>query len=187
MFKKFIGTFSIYHLMVITFLAALGIAIKAVIVPFVHLITGPLFIPGGAIAGGLYMMFLVLSVSLTGKAGAASLCGFVQAIMVLATGVGGHHGAFTLISYTVTGLAIDLLMLAMRHRGCCRLCCFLGGMVSNLTGTLVVNVAFFALPVIPLMLVLCSAALSGCIGGLIAWSLTRQLRKIGSLGGIPNG
>lgn len=181
MIRKYINGFTVYQLMVITLLAALGIAIKAVIVPLVHLVTGPLFIPGGAVAGGLYMMFLVLSVSITGKPGAASLCGFVQAILVLITGVGGHHGALTIVSYTLTGLAIDLLMLVIRHRGCCRLCCFFGGMAANVTGTLVVNAAFFSLPAIPLLLVLSSAALSGSIGGLIAWSVTRQLMRIGKV------
>jgi len=177
--RKFVNTFSVYQLMIIALLAALGIAIKTVIVPLVHMVTGPLFIPGGAVAGGIYMMFLVLAVSLTGKVGAASLCGFVQAILVLITGMGGHHGALTIVSYTLTGLAIDLLMVIMRrHRGCCRLCCFFGGMAANLTGTLIVNAAFFALPAIPLMLVLCSAALSGGIGGLMAAAIAQMLRKI---------
>ena len=178
MFRKFINLFTVYELMVITLLAALGIAIKAVIVPFVHIITGPLFIPGGAVAGGIYMLFIVLAVSLTGKPGAAVLCGFVQALMVLVTGMGGHHGPVTIFSYSLTGLSIDLLMIIIRHKGCCRLCCFFGGMAANLTGTIIVNAAFFQMPWIPLMLVLCSAALSGGVGGILAWSLTSRLKKM---------
>ena len=179
MFKKFIDRFSIFHLMTIALLAALGIAIKSVIVPFVHMVTGPLYIPGGVVAGGLYMLFLVLAVSLTGKRGAAVFCGFCQGIMVLIIGVGGSHGALSIVSYSATGLAIDLLMVILRHRGCCFLCCFFGGMAANMTGTLIVNAAFFEMPAIPLLLSLSAAALSGGGGGVLAWSITKQLKKLG--------
>ena len=179
MIKKFIDRFSIFHLMIITLMAALGIAVKSVIVPLVHLITGPLYIPGGVVAGGVYMMFLVLAVSLTGMRGAAVFCGFCQGIMVLIIGMGGSHGALSIVSYSVTGLAVDLIMLIIRHKGCCILCCFLGCMAANLTGTLIVSAAFFEMPLIPLLLSLTAGALSGGCGGLTAWSITKQLRKLG--------
>jgi len=182
MVRKFVGKFSIYHLMIITLLAALGIAVKIPLQPLAQMITGPLFVPGGAMAGGIYMMFLVLAVSITGKVGAALLCGFVQAILVMITGLGGHHGAMTIVTYTMPGLAIDLLMLISRHRGCCRICCFFGSMVANVTGTLLVGFAFFAIPPIPLLLMLCSAALSGGLGGILAWSITKQLKKVVKIG-----
>ena len=165
--------------MVIALLAALGIAVKTVIVPLTRLVTGPLFIPGGVVAGGIYMLFLVLAVSLTKQRGAAAFCGFCQGVMVLILSVGGSHGALSILSYTVTGLAVDLVMLLLRHRGCCLLCCFLSSMAANLTGTLVVNAAFFGLPPVPLLLSLTAAALSGGFGGILAWSFTKQLRKFG--------
>ena len=179
MLKKFIDRFSIFHLMIIALLAALGIAVKSVIVPLIHLVTASLFIPGGVIAGGIYMSFLVLSVSLTGMRGAAVFCGFCQGIMVLITGMGGNHGALSIVSYSMTGLAVDLLMLILRHKGCCNLCCFFGGMAANLTGTLIVNAAFFEMPAIPLLLSLTAGALSGGFGGLLAWTITKQLKKFG--------
>ncbi|MCL2392802.1 MAG: ECF transporter S component [Oscillospiraceae bacterium] len=183
MVRKFVGRFSIYHLMIIALLAALGIAVKIPLQPLAQMITGPLFVPGGAMAGGIYMMFPVLAVSITGKTGAAALCGFVQALLVLITGLGGHHGALTIVTYTVPGLAIDLVMLLSHHRGCCRICCFFGSMAANLTGTLLVGAAFFSIPLIPLLLMLCSAALSGGLGGLLAWSITKQLKKMIKIGG----
>jgi ABC-type thiamin/hydroxymethylpyrimidine transport system permease subunit len=160
-------------------MAALGIAVKSVIVPLVHIITGPLYIPGGVVAGGIYMLFLVLAVSLTGMRGAAAFCGFCQGIMVLIISMGGTHGAFSIVSYTITGLAVDLIILILRHRGCCVLCCFFGGMAANLTGTLIVNAAFFEMPVIPLILCLTAGALSGGFGGILAWTITKQLKKFG--------
>jgi hypothetical protein len=179
MIKKLTGNFSIFHLIVIALLAAMGIAVKTVIAPLVHLLTGPLYIPGGVVAGGIYMLFLVLAVSLTGKRGAALFCGFCQGIMVLIIGAAGSHGALSVVSYSLTGLAVDLIMLILRHKGCCLLCCFFGGMAANLTGTMIVNAAFFDMPAIPLALSLVAAALSGGCGGALAWLITKQLRKLG--------
>ena len=178
MIRKFTGGFSIYQLMIIALLAAMGVAVKTVITPLAHLLTGPLYIPGGVAAGGIYMLFLVLAVSLTGKRGAALFCGFCQGIMVLIIGAGGSHGALSLVSYTLTGLSADLVMLILRHKGCCLLCCFFGGIAANLTGTLIVNAAFFEMPAIPLALSLAAAALSGGFGGALAWALTKQLKKL---------
>lgn len=179
MIKKYLAGFSIYDLMIIAILSALGIAVGAVIGHFVRIFTGPLMIPGGAVAGGIYMLFLVLCVSLTGKKSAAVLCGFVQAIIVMILGVAGNHGAMTIITYTMPGIAIFLLFAAMRHKGCCGLCCFFGCMAANLTGTFLVGWGVMALPMVPMLLGLAIAALSGGLGGLLTWSLTKQLRKFG--------
>lgn len=177
--RKLLNRFSMAELVIIALLAALGIALKSVIVPLVHIVTGPLYLPGGVVAGGLYMLFLVLATAITRKLGAATLTGFCQGIMVLVTGMGGSHGALSVVSYTLTGVAIDLLMLLIRHRGCCALCCFFGGMAANMAGTLIVNSAFFEMPLIPLVLSLAVGALSGGLGGLIANGLAVQIRKAG--------
>jgi len=57
---------------------------KTVITTLVHIVTGPLFIPGGAFAGGFYFLFIVLAAALIQKHGAATLACVVQAIS-------GHH------------------------------------------------------------------------------------------------
>ncbi len=78
MLKKLINQFSVFEMIVISLMATLGIATKPVIVPLVHMITGPLYIPGGAVAGGLYMMWIILGVGLIGKIGVATLTALVQ-------------------------------------------------------------------------------------------------------------
>lgn len=176
--KRFFARYSLFHLMAIAMMAALGIAVKSVIVPLVHLVTGPLFIPGGVVAGGIYMMFLVLAISLTGMRGAGFLCGLCQGFIVLIVGVSGSHGALSLISYSLTGLSADIVMLALRHRGCCSFCCFFGGMAANLTGTLIVNSAFFSMPAVPLALSLTAGALSGGLGGILAFAIAKRLKKM---------
>jgi len=167
--------------MVIALVAALGVAVKSIATPLAQIVTGPLYIPGGVVAGGIYMMFLVLAAAMTDIRGAASLCGFCQGIMVLVIGAAGSHGVLSIISYSLPGVAIDALYLLISHRGCCVLCCFLGGMAANLTGTLIVNTAFFSMPFVPLMLSLSVGALSGGLGGVFAWIITKRLKALNVL------
>ncbi len=170
----FIARFSIYDFVVIALMACLGIVTKPLIVPLVHLVTGPLFIPGGAVAGGFYMMWLVLGAALVKKSGAATLIALVQAIVVMGVGMLGTHGLLSLITYVVPGLAVDGVFAVSRHRGCCAGCCFAAGIAANTSGALLVNLVFFRLPLIPLLLTLSAGALSGGIGGLIAHTVSRR-------------
>ncbi len=173
--------FTLTDYILIAMIASMGIAIKVVIVPLAHMITGPLYIPGGVVAGGFYMMFLVLGTSVTRKLGTATLISLVQAVLVTVTGTLGSHGAASLFTYTLPGLCVDTLFLLMHHRGCCAICCFLGGVVANLAGGFAVNLAIFNLSLIPLLLSLSAAALSGGLGGLVAYSVSKQIRKLGVL------
>jgi hypothetical protein len=176
--NRALGTYSLFHLILIAILAAAGIAVKTVIVPLVHIITGPLFIPGGVVAGGIYMLFITLASSLTGKIGAGALCGFCQGIMVMIVGLAGSHGAFSLVSYSIPGIAADLVMLVFCRKEANMPGCFVSCMAANLTGTLIVNSAFFALPAVPLILSVSAGALSGGLGGIAAWHITKQMHKL---------
>jgi len=173
--------FTLTDFVLIAMMASMGMAIKQVIVPLTHIITGPLFIPGGVVAGGFYMMFLVLGTAVTQKLGTATLISLVQAAIVTVTGILGSHGAASLFTYPLPGLAVDALFLLMRHRGCCPVCCFLGGVVANLTGSFAVNLAIFNLSLVPLLLSLSAAALSGGLGGLVAYAVAAKIRKLGIL------
>lgn len=166
---------------ILAMLAAMGIASKVIIVPLAQAITGPLFIPGGVVAGGFFMMFLVLGTAITGKFGAALFISLIQAVLVTITGTFGSHGAASLVTYVFPGLAVELWFLVSRHRGCCPMCCFVAGLVANVAGTFAVNVAIFNLSFVPLMLSLLVAALSGGLGGLVASSIARSLEKLGIL------
>jgi len=177
--KRFLASFSVFNIIVIAMCAGLGIAVKPVIVPLVHIITGPLFIPGGAVAGGFYMLFIVIAAGLVGKRGTATLTCAVQAVLVLITGVIGSHGIMSLVTYIIPGLLVDFLLIVLRrHYACCAFCCFLSGMAANLAGTFLSNAVFFRLPFVPLMLTLLAALLSGGLGGLIAWGVIKKLRLL---------
>lgn len=166
---------------ILSMLAAVGIALKGVIVPLAAIATGPFYIPGGVLAGGFYMMFLVLGPALIGKRGAAFLVSLIQALLVTIIGTPGSHGPVSLFTYTVSGIAVELWFFLSRHTGCCALCCFIGGMVANVAGSFGVNLVMFNLPFVPLLLSLCVAALSGGLGGLLAKTVVKKIKR--SVGG----
>ena len=187
MFKKFIRKFSAFQLIVIALMATLGIATKPIIVPLVHIITGPLYIPGGAIAGGFYMMWIVLGVGLINKIGVATVIALIQAIMVVSLGIFGTHGIMSLLTYMIPGLAVDALLILIRYRKPSLANLFLCGVVANISGTFLVNVVFFRLPIVPLILILSSGALSGGIGGIIAYKIIDKLEQQGILANLMSG
>lgn len=175
--RRLFSRYSMFDLVIIAMMASLGIAIKPVIVPLTHIITGPLYIPGGVVAGGFYMMWIVLGAGLVGKIGTATLISLVQAIMVVSLGLFGTHGIVSFLTYTLPGISVDLLFLLSKHRGGCAGCCFAAGIIANLAGTFMVNLVFFQLPAVPLILSLSCASLSGGLGGVIAYSVLKQIRK----------
>ena len=177
--RKYLSNFTIYELVIIAIMAAIGIALKPVIVPIAHLISGPLMVPSGAFAGGLYMLWLVVGMGIVGKIGTATLIAVIQALLVLFTGVVGSHGILSLFTYTMPGIAMDLVLLIIGHRVCCAACAVIAGAAANVTGTACVNIVFFQAPGVYLILILSVAALSGGAGGLLAWELLKILKKYG--------
>lgn len=178
---RFLKNYSVFNLVIIAVISALGIATKPIVVPLVHVITGPLFIPGGAVAGGFYMFWLVLGVGMVKKTGTGTLIGIVQGILVIATGIMGTHGIMSLISYTLPGIAVDVIFLLSKNKRYNSLHYVFGGMASNVTGTLISNILFFRLPFATVILILSAAALSGTIGGLIAFSISKSIEKMNIL------
>ncbi|MBN2222382.1 MAG: ECF transporter S component [Vallitaleaceae bacterium] len=170
--------YSMFQLILIAIIAALGIATKPIITPLVHIFTGPLFIPGGAIAGGFYMLWLVLGKGLVNKPGAATLIGLVQGILVIAIGTMGTHGVMSIITYTLPGLVVDLVFLVSKKKQYFLLHYVVGCLAANVTGTLLSNLLFFRLPFVSLVFILSTAALSGGIGGVIGYHLIKGVQKI---------
>jgi hypothetical protein len=177
--KGFLKRFTAFELVVIALAAAFGIAVKPIVVPLSHIITGPLMLPGGVVAGGIYMLWIVLGIALIGKTGTGTLIGFVQAIMVMVTGAYGTHGALSIVTYTLPGLAADLVLVLSCGRYHTVTAMFIAGAAANITGTIMTTVMFFRLPLIPLLLGLCTAALSGGFGGIIAFKIAEQLKRYG--------
>jgi len=167
--------FETKELILIALMAAMGLAIKPFVKTFTHLISSPLGIPGGTITGGFYMMWLTLSMALTRRFGSATLTGLIQGFVVLILGLFGSHGALSIFTYTFPGLIIDIVALVYKRYdkldGQILYC-----IIANLTGTWIVGLIIMKLPKAPFIIALSLSALSGAVGGILAYFLYRELK-----------
>lgn len=179
LFREYMDGFKVFDLVVIALVAALGVAIKPIVVPLAHMITGPFLIPGGAVAGGFYMMWIVVGAGIIKRTGTGTMIGLVQAIMVIVLGIYGSHGIMSLVTYTLPGIAVDIVFIISRKEKYSMVGSFIAGMCANITGTYITSIVFFRLPLIPLLLGITAAALSGGLGGIIAFKINEQLKRYG--------
>ncbi len=168
--------FTTKDLILIALMAAIGIAIKPLVKTITHLISTPLGIPGGTFGGGFYMMWLCLIAAMVPRFGSATLTGLVQGVVVLITGWYGSHGAASIITYALPGLAVDVLAYLYRRR------IKLDGQIlycvgANLVGTYLVGWLIMRLPKAPLLISLSMAIISGCIGGVLSYLIFKQLTR----------
>jgi len=170
--------FTLFDLVIISMMSALGIAVKVVLVPLVHIITGPFFIPGGSISGGIYMLFIVLGAMIVKKPGSAFLVCLIQAILVTITGTMGSHGIMSLVTYLIPGIGVEILYFLIGKYKYTKGGCFSAGVVANVLGSFGVNFVFFRLPLIPLLLTLSLSALSGGLGGVLAYTVAKQVDRL---------
>lgn len=158
--------------------ASLGIATKNVLHPLVAVFTGALYVPTGAVAGGLYMMWPVMAYGLIRRRGVASLVSLTQAFISLVMPF-GNFGLLSFVIYLAPGLAIDGFLLLTRHKACCVACCVGASAIANVVGTLLVGALVLALPLMVLAFLSVVAAISGCIGGFMANMLLQRIGKLG--------
>lgn len=170
--------FTLKDYIVMAMMASLGIAVKVIVVPLAHMITGPLFIPGGVVAGGIYMAFLVLANAIVKKRGACTIVAFIQGIVVTISGTIGSHGAASILTYSLPGIAVDLVLILFRVKDYGLVCCFISGIIANMVGSFAVNMAIFNLSLVPLLLSLVTSALSGGLGGILAYYIANSINHI---------
>ncbi|MDD3235265.1 MAG: ECF transporter S component [Candidatus Cloacimonetes bacterium] len=168
--------FSVADLIIIASVAALGIAVKPIVGPISKFISTPLGIPGGSLAGGFYMMWLVLAVTIVNKRYTGTVFGVLQAVLVLLVGMAGKQGAFSLISYSLPGILADIVFYLIKHRQ--KLITHLSlGVVANLAGSLSTAVIFFKLPAVMVGINVAFATASGIMGGYLAYGTYKALEK----------
>lgn len=168
--------FSARDLILITSIAALGIAVKPIINPFTKMISTPLGIPGGSLAGGLYMLWLVLAICIVQKKWTGTVFGLLQAVLVLLIGMAGKMGIFSLVAYTFPGIVADLVFISGLKSGIMvthLLLCAL----ANLAGSVVTALFFFHHPLPVLALNSGLAIISGLIGGVLSFGIYQALLK----------
>jgi len=168
--KKFLGRFTTFDLVSIALLSACGIAAK----PFVRLLTQMLtgtIIPAGAVAGIFYMLWIVLACGVTKKRGTAILVGIVQALLVVVFDMLGNMGLGNLLVYILPGIVLELGMLLFPGYVSSVFSGFTAGMLANVTGSFLKGLVFMRLPLVPLLISLGLAAVSGGAGGVIGFKL----------------
>ena len=178
---KGLKAFSIFDLVLLAMLTAASVGFKVVAGNLVRMITGPLGIPGGALAGGLYMLWLPLSIVLVGKRGSALLISAVQTIVMVTTGAPGSHGVWTALTYMVPALFVELVFLYRPRDGYNILHFMLSTILANMAGTFGSNLLFFRLSIYPLLFTLLAASLSGALGGVVAYLVYAAIVKTGIL------
>ena len=174
MFK--LAKFTSRDLLYIAVMSALGLAIKPVVTPLVHLISAPLMIPGGSLAGGLYLLWLVLLICLVRKSGAALLMGIAQALVMVGLGYFGSHGALSLISYTLPALVLELFWLVF-HNPNSPVTHVILCVSANMTGAMVVAWLLMRITLLATLLSLTAAAISGIIGGILSYKIYLELKE----------
>lgn len=165
-------------LVTMSLFASLGMATKNIVYPLAATLTGPLYIPAGAVTGGIYMMWPVIAYGLVRKVGAATTVALIQACISLLLPF-GNFGFLSFFIYLAPGIAIDGFFLLSRHKACCSTCCIGASAIANAVGTALVGFTVLLLPLSVLSFLVVVAAISGCIGGLIANMLLHRIAKIG--------
>lgn len=169
--KKFL----LNELILIALLAAAATAVKVIVGVMVRTLTSSIGIPGGAIAGGFYMLWLAMGVGLIKKFGTAALVSMIQALTVFIGGLPGSHGILTFLTYVAPAIALDLVFLISKNKNYNILHYIVGTMIANIIGTYGTNLVFFRMPILPLLFVLSSAMLSGALGGVIAYLVIKKI------------
>jgi len=173
--RQYFQKFTLYDLILIAALSAIGLAMKPIIHPMIQMISGPLRIPGGSLSGGFYMMWLALARVIVNKPGSALLFGLSQGMTVMLVGFFGSHGVFSLISYSMPGLVVEIFAIFFRGQSLFILCLY--SVVANLTGTIAVATVVMQLPLIMLMISGLSSIFSGLMGGYFAEIVLGKLKK----------
>ena len=169
--------FNVSDIILIALFAALGIATKQVIQPLASMFTAPFSVPGGTVAGGVYMMWPILARGIVNKRGSALLCSLFQSMVVFLSPI-GQHGIATFPIYLAPGLAVEIVFFVFGRYSHTPLSVVLSGMLANGVGTLLVATIILGWTEHVLILVLFLAFLSGAVGGVMAYGLLKSVRTL---------
>ncbi len=167
--------FNTVDIVIVALLAALGVAAKPIVQPFIKLITATLKIPSGTLAGIVYMFWPVLAVATTREVGAATLLSIVQVFIAYIIGF-GSHGIASLPAYLLPGITIDFVFWVSGDNGNSYIVGAVGAALGNAMGVLVVNLVLFRMPAVALAISVLVGMLSGAVGGIAAIFVGREIR-----------
>lgn len=170
--------YTLRTLVFLTLCCDMGLFAKRLIAPVANIITDFIRIPGG-IGTSFSLMFLVIAAGIVSVKGCATLMSFVQSMIALSLGMVGSMGALSPIGYVVPGIIIDIVFLIGRRVGSGgRITMVIANMLSAAAAGLTANIIVFHLTAVPLALYISVALISGCLCGLMGYSLSCKLRPI---------
>lgn len=154
---------------IIALIAAMSIIVK----PIIKMIPLPM-----GYTGMFTMMWVILIPLIIDKNWSSTLFCILQAILVLALGIAGKWGMWVLIGYTLPGIVTDL-MLRVRIKKSVKAA--IAGGTANIAGAMVAAFLFFNFQRNIVIVVIIPAFISGCIGGILAYQLTKCLCRVGAV------
>ena len=167
---------TVRQITLMAFCLVLGMFSKRIISPLTNMLTDFFRIPGGSLAVGFSLFFLIIGREMVPVPGSATLMGLVQSLLAIALGMSNYQGALAVITYTLPGAVIDLCALLLKKRDMAYF--MISCVLSCLASSLLTNILVFHLAGISLVLWLLLAAVSGVLGGFLAQLLYHRLKKI---------
>jgi energy-coupling factor transport system substrate-specific component len=166
-----------FEIILIALLSVLGVVIKPMIMPVLNILTDVILIPGGSVAGGFNIMWIVIGATIIDRKYVAIYMCFLQAVVSLLMGISGFHGILIFVTYMVPGIIVDFVMyylkrLNLKHR------MILAGALGNLCGSFLTNYLFFQLDIVPMLLFYAFAMIAGGSGGNFGKLLLHKLPNI---------
>ncbi|SEF60736.1 ABC-type cobalt transport system, permease component [Caloramator fervidus] len=160
--------FTIKEMILISLIAAISVITK----PYLKILAGPLPI-AGILVGCIYMMWIVLIAFFINKKFCATLFSLIQAILVLILGFAGKWGFWVLITYPLSGIAVDLIFFIKINEF---LKAILSGGLANFVGSLLAML-IFASKVNDKFFMLLVSFFTGALGGAIALGLYNFVKR----------
>ena len=164
---------STLEIIFIALMGAMGIAMKSIVGPVIKSVAAFFFLPTGAVAGMVYMIWPMLALLVTRRLGTATLVGLIEAFLVMATGLYGSHGILSLVTYILPCLCIDIGFIPYHLTGR-RIFLLLPAALGNMCGTLLVGRIIMHLQWSPLLIGSSFAFIFGSTAGPIAYVLYRR-------------
>ena len=163
------------HLVFLSLCVCGGMIAKRVVTPVLNPLTDLIRLPGGGAAAAFSLLFIVLGCTVTDWPFAATLCALAQGALAFCLGMTGYQGAFTLLTYSVPGVATDIVR-RFTPKGSA-IYFFLSCCLGNLLCAVISNLLVFHLRSLTLLLWLLVAACFGGLAGILGHLVYGRLKK----------
>lgn len=172
------NNFTLRQLILIALFVSVSMISKRYISPVTNLLTDIIRVPGGSLATGFSIMFLVVGKRMISNKTTATLMAVSQGLFAIA--MGSMMNILTLVAYVFPGILIDIIynhkhkwVRFITDRTLAQVACALG----VVCGAAINNFLVFQLPLIAMILFYMLGILSGIVGGTLADLVYNRINK----------